>query len=159
MPKPIVYIETTVPNFYYDLRSSEAVTTRRVWTREWWASAAEKYHRLTSGIVVEELSAGTSRFVPLRLELLRNLPELAVTANVEAAARTYIQNKLMPAHPGGDAFHLALASYFACDFIVTWNCRHLANPNKFGHIREVNRRLGLPTPEIVTPQQLLGRSR
>lgn len=157
MPKPIAYVETTIPNFYYDLRPSADVTTRRIWTREWWASAADRYDRLTSEIVVEELSAGTSRFVPLRLELLRDLPELAVTANVEAAARTYIQNKLMPVHPGGDAFHLALASYFECDFIVTWNCRHLANPNKFAHIREVNRRLGLPTPEIVTPQQLLGR--
>jgi hypothetical protein len=158
MQKPIAYIETTIPNFYYDLRSSSAVTSRRIWTREWWASATDKYDRLTSEIVTEELSAGTSRFVPLRLELLKDLPELGVTADVEAAARTYIQNKLMPAHPGGDAFHLALASFFECDFIVTWNCRHLANPNKFAHIREINRRLGLPTPQIVTPQQLLGRS-
>jgi hypothetical protein len=159
MTKPIVYIETTIPNFYYDLRSSAAVTSRRIWTRKWWESAAESDHRLTSQIVVEELSAGTSKFVPLRLALLKDLPELGVTAPVEAVARTYIENKLMPAHPGGDAFHLALASFFECDFIVTWNCRHLANPNKFGHIRALNGRLGLPTPQIVTPQQLLGRFR
>jgi len=157
MTKPVVYIETTIPNFYHDLRSSEAVATRRAWTRMWWASAADKYDRLTSEIVVEELSAGTSKLVPLRLALLKDLPQIAVTVNVEDVARTYIHNKLMPAHPGGDAFHLALASYFDCDFIVTWNCRHLANPNKFAHIRELNRRLGLPTPEIVTPQQLVGR--
>jgi hypothetical protein len=159
MSKPIAYIETTIPNFYYDPRFSPAVISRRAWTREWWASAADTYNRLTSEIVVEELSAGTSKFVPLRLALLKDLPELGVTAHVEAVARTYIQNKLMPRHPGGDAFHLALASYFECDFIVTWNCAHLANPNKFAHMREINRRLGLPTPELVTPQQLLGRFR
>src|SRR5207244_12975766 len=53
--------------------------------------------------------------------------------------------------PAGDALHLALASYHKCDFLVTWNCRHLANANKFGHIRRVNALLGLFVPALVTP--------
>ena len=57
----------------------------------------------------------------------------------------------MPADPGGDALHLALASYHKCDFLVTWNCQHLANANKFGHIRRVNAMLGLFVPALVTP--------
>jgi hypothetical protein len=61
-----------------------------------------------------------------------------------------------PADPGGDALHLALASYHRCDFLVTWNCRHLANANKFGHIRRVNVLLGLFVPALVTPLELLG---
>ena len=55
----------------------------------------------------------------------------------------------------GDAFHLAIASYHNCDFILTWNCWHLANANKFAHIRRVNARLGLFVPALVTPLQLL----
>jgi hypothetical protein len=60
----------------------------------------------------------------------------------------------MPADDAGDAAHLAIASYHGVDYLLTWNCRHLANANKFAHIREINRRLGLLTPELVTPEQL-----
>lgn len=68
----------------------------------------------------------------------------------------YLANKLMPSDPFGDALHLALASYHRCDFLVTWNCQHLANTNKFGQIRRINGILGLYTPELVTPMELLG---
>jgi hypothetical protein len=64
----------------------------------------------------------------------------------------------MPADPTGDALHLALASHHKCDFLLTWNCLHLANANKFGHIRRINTMLGLFTPTIVTPLELLGGS-
>ena len=57
----------------------------------------------------------------------------------------------MPADPTGDALHLASASFHKCDFLVTWNCQHLANANKFGHIRRVNTLLGLFVPALVTP--------
>lgn len=62
----------------------------------------------------------------------------------------------LPADPAGDALHLAIASYHRCDFLVTWNCKHLANANKFGHIRRVNGLLDLFTPALVTPLELLG---
>lgn len=157
MTKPLAYIETTIPNFYYDFRPDPEIDARRIWTRAWWASAADQYELWTSDVVVDELSAGTSQFVPLRLELLRSIPVLSVTSEVTACAQTYIQHKLMPSNPGTDAFHLALASRSGCDFIVTWNCKHLANPNKALHIHKINQRLGLHTPEIVTPLTLLRR--
>lgn len=158
MQKPLAYIETTVPNFYYDLRSSAAVTSRRVFTREWWASAFAKYDLLTSEVVVEELSAGTSKLVSLRLQLLQPLPVVTAVPAVAEIVETYLHHKLMPRNPGGDALHLALASYYECDLIVTWNCKHLANANKFVHIRKINDRLGLSVPKIVTPLELLRRT-
>jgi predicted nucleic acid-binding protein len=157
MLKPIAYIETTIPNFYYDLRSSAGVTSRRESTRTWWESAANQYHMLTSEVVVEELSAGTSPLVALRLGLIQHLPVLTALPEVAGIVSTYIRHKLMPRNPGGDALHLALASYYRCDLIVTWNCKHLANANKFVHIRQINHRMGLPVPEIVTPLDLLRR--
>ena len=72
--------------------------------------------------------------------------------------RAYIEHKVMPSDPAGDALNLALASYHKCDFLVTWNCRHLANANKFGHIRRINTLLGLFVPALVTPLELLGGS-
>ena len=62
----------------------------------------------------------------------------------------------MPAVRGGDALHLAFASYYECDYLVTWDYRHLANANKFQHIRRVNVKLGLAVPQIVTPRELMG---
>ena len=68
----------------------------------------------------------------------------------------YIQHKVMPRDPLGDALHLAMASFHKCDYLLTWNCRHLANANKFSHIRRVNALLGLPVPLLVTPLELMG---
>ena len=93
-----------------------------------------------------------------RLALVRDLPLLSVESAIAEIVQAYIRHKLMPADPGGDALHLALASYHKCDFLVTWNCQHLANANKFGHIRRVNAMLGLFVPALVTPLELLGGS-
>ena len=62
----------------------------------------------------------------------------------------------MPNDPAGDALHLALASIHKIDVMLTWNCRHLANPNKLEHIRLINFGLGLPVPTIATPLNFLG---
>ncbi|MBT5020449.1 MAG: hypothetical protein HON04_17090, partial [Planctomicrobium sp.] len=70
----------------------------------------------------------------------------------------YIARMVMPNDPTGDALHLALASYHQCDFLATWNCKHLANANKFDHIRRVNGILGLTVPSLVTPLELLGEN-
>lgn len=69
----------------------------------------------------------------------------------------YITRQVMPKDPGGDALHLALASYHRCDYLLTWNCSNLANANKFAHIRRVNAILGLFVPDLVTPLELLGK--
>jgi hypothetical protein len=61
----------------------------------------------------------------------------------------------MPADTKGDALHLALASYHNCDFLLTWNCQHLANANKFAHIRRINTLFGLFVPALITPFELL----
>jgi len=91
-----------------------------------------------------------------RLELIKDLPLLPVDEGVVEIVQAYIRHRLMPGDPGGDALHLALASYHKCDFLVTWNCAHLANANKFGHIRRINALLGLFVPALVTPLELLG---
>ena len=60
----------------------------------------------------------------------------------------------MPQVLKGDVLHLAYASYYKMDFLLTWNCNHLANANKRQHIRIINARQNLATPEIVTPLEL-----
>lgn len=87
---------------------------------------------------------------------MAELPLLAIEPGVAETVEAYLAHKLMPRDPGGDALHLALASYYRCDFLATWNRRHLANANKFDHIRRVNGMLGLFVPALVTPLELLG---
>ena len=157
MTKSLVYVETTIPSFYYEARTAPDVVARRDWTRRWWDDAPARYELATSAVVLDELTNGPSERNTEWLALLRNLPLLPVEPAIAEIVQAYIRLRLMPAAPG-DALHLALASYHKCDFLVTWNCRHLANANKFGHIRRVNTMLGLFVPAIVTPLELLGVS-
>lgn len=131
---------------------------RREWTRQWWTRARERYRLFTSAAVLDELSRGEYPGQVDCLALMQDLPVLALDAAVADIVAAYVHHKLMPADPGGDALHLALASYHKCDFLLTWNCQHLANANKFGHIRSVNTRLGLYNPALVTPLEFLGES-
>ncbi len=156
MANPRVYVETTVPSFYHDARDTPDIVARRDWTRRWWDGAAESYELVTSEAVLDELEAGPAEFRAAWLDLVRGLSLVPIEPAIAEIVQAYIQHRLMPAAPGGDALHLALASYHKCDFLVTWNCRHLANANKFGHIRRINTMLGLLVPSLVTPLELLG---
>lgn len=154
----LIYIETTIPSFYVETRSDAEVRVRRKWTREWWHLPREGQQWVTSAVVVEELERIPD---PARrdaaLALVRPLEQLDYTVEVAEVVAVYLQHKLMPREAVGDADHLALASLRACDMLVTWNCRHLANANKIAHIRRVNALLGLWTPLLVTPLELLNQ--
>jgi hypothetical protein len=156
MLKPRVYVETTIPSFYHESRTAPAIVARREWTRQWWESAADHYELMTSEAVIDELAAGPPDRTTQWLSLIADLPLLAIEPPIIQIVQAYLQHKVMPADPTGDAVHLALASFYKCDFLVTWNCQHLANANKFGHIRRINTLLGLFAPALVTPLQLLG---
>ena len=111
-----------------------------------------------SDAVIDELERGDFPNKDEALSLVRDLPALEINQPVIDAVSAYISHRLMPADPTGDALHLAIASSHKIDFILTWNCRHLANANKFAHIRRVNGILGLFVPSLITPLELLGEA-
>lgn len=150
-----IYIETTIPSFYHETREEPRMVARREWTRLWWAKAVKEQEVVASEAVYDELSRGKHETREACLELLKGLPLLAILPPVAEIVEGYFAHQLMPRDPAGDALHLALASYHRCDFLVTWNCRHLANANKFDHIRRVNGILGVHVPSLVTPLELL----
>lgn len=148
-------METTIPSFYYETRAASDMVARREWTREWWERAKDRDELVTSAPVLDELKQGLFSAREECLRLLEPLPLLPVEHAVLDIMQTYLAHQLMPRDPAGDALHLAMASHHRCDFLVTWNCRHLANANKFDHIRRVNALLGLFVPTLVTPLGLL----
>jgi len=152
----IYYIETTIPSFYHEFRSEPSMVARRDWTRRWFDVAVISDRIVSSVAVLDELRRGDFPGRDDCLAMLDTIEMLELDDPVFEIVEAYLANKLMPSDPFGDALHLALASYHRCDFLVTWNCLHLANANKFGQIRRINGILGLYTPELVTPMELLG---
>jgi hypothetical protein len=154
--KPKVYIETSIPSFYYEVRTEPDMVARRQWTREWWENSGGDYQLVTSIAVLDELNRGDFPNRDEAIQMMSKLPLVPVESAIAQIVEAYIRHKVMPADPAGDALHLALASYNKCDFLLTWNCQHLANANKFGHIRRVNVMLSLYIPLLVTPLEMIG---
>jgi hypothetical protein len=153
--KRSVYIETTIPSVYHDVRDEPALTARRESTQRWWAEDAPDYDLFTSIFVLGELQRGSYPGKDGALRLIEDLPLLGVVPEIEGIAQVYVARHLMPRGDFGDAYHLAIASYYGMDFLLTWNCRHLANANKVQHLRVVNAELGLSVPIVTTPDLLL----
>ena len=152
----IYYIETTIPSFYHEVRTEPAMVARRDWTRRWFDAVIKTDRIVSSAAVLDELRRGDFPSRDQCVAMLGSIEMLELNDPVFEIVEAYLANKLMPADPFGDALHLALASYHRCDFLVTWNCQHPANANKFGQIRRVNGILGLFVPELVTPMELSG---
>ncbi|MCC5847294.1 MAG: type II toxin-antitoxin system VapC family toxin [Verrucomicrobia bacterium] len=151
-----VYIETTIPSFYHETREEPMFAAMRQWTRDWWADDKINYQSFTSDAVINEIESGNHPEKPQKLALMENIELLAINWEIEEIVEVYISNYLMPKDELGDALHLAIASYHKMDFLLTWNCKHLANANKRDHIRRINERLKIFTPELVTPYELIG---
>jgi predicted nucleic acid-binding protein len=120
MTKPRVYIETTIPSFYHEVRTTPDIVARREWTRQWWSDAPERYQLVTSPAVLDELAGGAPERGTRWLALIRDLPLLPVESAITEIVQVYIRHKLMPTDPAGDALHLALASYHDPARLVTY---------------------------------------
>ncbi|MEX1231443.1 MAG: type II toxin-antitoxin system VapC family toxin [Planctomycetaceae bacterium] len=150
------YIETTIPSFFHTARKDTRSLARQRWTREWWDQIGPDFELNSSDAVIAELQRGTlEELKKRRIELISDLNLLEVTDDVLEIATIYMDRLVMPRGGAGDALHLALASFYSLDVLLTWNCKHLANPNKFGHIHRVNDELGVSTPLLTTPLNYL----
>lgn len=151
-----VYVETSVIGAYFEERNDVVSAAQCHWSRLWWDHISNQYDVITSEAVINELADPDFQCSQSALSLVDAVPQVEISNEVRDIVKIYITRKLMPQGPLGDALHLALASYHKCDYLLTWNCKHLANPNKFQHIRIVNTTLGLYVPIITTPNQLVG---
>lgn len=154
--KPIVYIETSIPCFYYEIRTEPTMVAQKAWTRQWWDHQRRDYILVTSEAVLEELQRGDYPNKDKIIALMEEIQLIPTEPAIIEIVQTYIDHNVMPRDPTGDALHLALASYHKCDFLLTWNCSHLANANKFNHIRRINTMIGLYVPILATPLEMLG---
>lgn len=153
-----VYIDTTIPSFYYEIRTDAESVYKRNVTREWWDTESDEYDIFISDLVWEEIRRGNYPTKQKLIEFVSDIPVLEPAEELLAIVQTYLQHYVMPSRDVGDAFHLAYASFYKMDYLLTWNCKHLANASKTQHIRLTNISLGLFVPLIITPEQLFTES-
>lgn len=148
-----VYIDTTIPSYYVDQREGLMLHINR--TRAWWDQEKHAYDVYCSDFVELELTEVEFPGQSIALELIKDISRLAPNQEIEQIVETYLINYLMPSTDIRDAIHLAFASFYKMDYLLTWNIRHLANVRKREHIRLINTQLRLSVPEIITPLELL----
>jgi hypothetical protein len=150
-----VYIETTIPSYYYETRRTSSAIAWCEATRRWWDRYRTDFILVTSKYVLAELGMAPPAKRIRMLDLMKQVSVVEDPPGLNDVVAYYIEHSMMPADAQGDAAHLALASMYSVDFLLTWNCRHLANVNKIQHIEVLNGRLGLSSPVITTPLTLL----
>ena len=148
----IVYFDATIPNYYFDKR--ESLKTFVEITKKWWKEEKDNFDIWISEETLNELAAGNYPHKNKAVKFASKLKVLLPDENIIEISQIYLDNYVMPQVLKGDAIHLAYASFYKTDFLLTWNCNHLANANKRQHIRRINTRLNLSVPEIVTPLEL-----
>ena len=154
--KPIVYVETSVVSYYTARPSRDIVVlAHQKITRAWWVRARDRFDLVVSEIVVAEASSGDPVAAEKRLNTIADLPALPLTEHSREVARHYLGALPLPPKAERDAAHLAVACVNAVDYLVTWNCTHIANALLRRRLTETNSALGLATPVICTPEELM----
>ena len=157
MTKPKVYLETTFVSYLTAWPSRDVIMHgRQQVTREWWQKRRQEFDLYTSQLVVREASAGDPEAARERLQVLATMTALALTADAEALAGRLLQTGSLPAKATEDALHIAIAATHSIDYLLTWNCSHLANATMRPRLEAPCRAAGQQPPIICTPDELLG---
>ena len=155
--KPIVYIETSVISYLTARPSRDVViTAHQQLTSEWW-SKRDEYNLYISELVIGEASLGDEDAAQKRIDALHEIPFLLKASNdVEQLARQFVKQKAIPKKAEADAIHVAYATVFELDYLLTWNCKHIANAHLRKAIMATAKLKGYEIPIICTPEELLG---
>ena len=147
-------METTIFSYLAARRSRNLVVrAHQEVTRRWWRQRAA-FDVFASPLVAEEAGRGDARARTRRQRLLRNLSLLAITEDTRAVARRLLTRGPLPAQAEGDALHIGIAAVHGMEYLVTWNCRHIANAWMRPQIEEIIRELGYEPPVLCTPEEL-----
>ena len=154
--KPKVYLETTIPSYLTSRPSRDLVTAaHQQITREWWDTRRHDFDLFVSQMVIDEASAGDPEAATRRLEAVATLPLLDPQIEGIALAQMLIDSIPLPARAAADALHIAIAVVNGMDYLLTWNCTHIANAALRGRIEAACRSRGFRVPIICTPEELL----
>ena len=155
---PSVYIETTVVSYLVARPSRDAIMAERQrQTRAWWENRRGGYALFVSGATVSEALRGELLMARRRAAVLHGIPLLVTRPDVTALGKALVERGPLPSSAESDAYHIAFAAVYRLTYLLTWNCRHIANPRMFSTIERVCREHGVMLPALCTPDELLRR--
>ena len=152
-----VYIETTIVS-YLTARASRdlIIAAHQQLTQEWWNKRRAAFELYTSQLVIQESSAGEVAMSQKRLDALEGIPLLSINQEAVSLARAFVKKGPIPEKAAVDALHIALATTHGMDYLLTWNCKHIANAEMQTGVAKVSRESGFEPPVICTPEELFG---
>jgi hypothetical protein len=156
--KPRVYIETTIVSYLTARPTHDLImAAHQSLTRDWWDTRRAQFDLFCSQLVVNECAAGDKSAAQRRLEALAGIDLLEPTEAALAFAGRLLSSGTIPAKASVDAAHIALATVHGMDYLLTWNCTHIANAEVRPLIFKIARSNGYKVPELCTPEELMGR--
>ena len=154
--KPKVYLETTIPSLLTAWPSRDVlIAGQQQATRDWWQDRRQHYQLFISGLVLVESRRGDVSAAKARDEVLAGCKVLEYSASAQDLAREILATRLLPAKAAVDAAHSAVAAVHGMDFLLTWNCRHIANAAIVDKVRATCVAAGYAAPVICTPLELM----
>jgi len=154
--KPTLYLESTIPSYLTARPSRDLiVAAHQQITHEWWEGCRADYDVYVSEAVLLEIGAGDPEAAARRLAKVEGLPRLPLTQDVDALALKYQDGLGLPRDARVDIVHIACAVAHRMEYLLTWNCTHIAHGLVIRRLQTLNAKLSMPTPVIVTPEELL----
>jgi len=155
--RPRVYIETSVISYLAAHPSRDLITAaHQQITHTWWQVSRLGFVIFASQVVLDEVAAGDPQMARKRIDILTDVPLLDITPEVAELAAMLIARLSLPPRAGADALHIAVAAYHQMDFLLTWNCSHIANAILRPKIDRICTEQGYSAPVLCTPEELIG---
>ncbi len=151
-----VYLETSFISYLVSPPSRDLViAAHQQISFEWWNTQREKYDCFMSQFVIDEASLGDPEEAQNRLDIISILNALEIVPESEKLAGRIIASGIIPKKAVNDAAHIAVAAIHEIDYMLTWNCKHLANAHILKRVRAICLESGFQSPDICTPEELM----
>jgi hypothetical protein len=151
-----VYIETSILGYLTARPSRDIVVAANIEiTREWWDTRRSDFQLYSSQAVVKETSQGDAAIASQRLEILRDFLLLDLNQSVLDLAEQFLSHSNLPTKADVDAVHISAATVHGMDYLLTWNCKHIANAQIQGKLADISLDFGYELPILCTPYELL----
>ncbi|MFM6409928.1 MAG: type II toxin-antitoxin system VapC family toxin [Microcystis sp.] len=152
-----VYIETSVIGYLTARSTKNLIIAANIEiTREWWEFRRNDFILYTSEAVLEEVAKGDTAIASPRLDILRDFPLLALNDAAQDLAKQFLTRSNLPPKAKVDAIHIVAATVHGMDYLLTWNCKHIANAQIQGKLAEITLGCGYVLPILCTPNELMG---
>jgi len=152
-----VYIETSILGYLTARSTKDLILAANIEvTKDWWEFCRNTFILYTSEAVLDEVAQGDAEIAAQRLEILRDFPLLALNQTVQDLAAQFLARSSLPPKAKVDAIHIAAATIHGMDYLLTWNCKHIANAQIQGKLAEISLDFGYVLPVLCTPNELMG---